>query len=225
MRFATRLSALALAAAGMVAAAGAQAQSMDVRVTGTVTPPACVPTLAGGGVVDYGKIYVGSLSRTAFNPLAEKTLAFSITCGMPTRIALRPTDNRTASQVRGITAVLGSDAAYEDGNFGLGAVSGANIGGYVMRMMQGTFTADGNAVHTVYSSNSGVSWARSLLGGMLHTAQWRTSWSGTQAGRPISFSSLSGTFSVEAVLNRGDALPLEDEVPLDGLATLEMVYL
>ncbi|MFP2768853.1 DUF1120 domain-containing protein [Oceanisphaera sp. KMM 10153] len=222
MRFATRLSALALAAAGMVAAAGAQAQSMDVRVTGTVTPPACVPTLAGGGVVDYGRIDARSLNRTEPTILSEKEFPFSIACQGSTRVWVRTFDNREASRVSGIVSALGSVYTNYQ-NFGLGAVGDTNVGGYVIRFKQDTFTADGADVRTVHTGLSGSGWFLNLEGGALQNLpQYRVSWS--TSFNPIAFSNLAGTLSVTPVLVRSDALPLQDEVPLDGLVTLEMVY-
>ncbi|MFP2768854.1 DUF1120 domain-containing protein [Oceanisphaera sp. KMM 10153] len=223
MRFATRLSALALAGAGMVAAAGAQAQSMDVSVTGTVTPPACAATL-GGGVVDYGRILVSTLSETELNPLPEKAVPFSIACGVATRVAMRSVDNRSASQVAGILRGISTDFV-ELHNFGLGTVGGARVGGYLIHLRQGTFTADGASVFTVHSGNNNAGWGHTRFGTTQHRSDYSTSWSATEGGRPLAFRNLSGNLVVQAVLNRGDALPLQDEVPLDGLATLEMLYL
>ncbi|MFP2768857.1 DUF1120 domain-containing protein [Oceanisphaera sp. KMM 10153] len=222
MRFITSLSVLAVAAA---ASFGARAQSIDVRVTGTVTPPACVPTLVGGGVVDYGNIPVSSLNRSGFTVLPEKDVPFTIGCDAPTRVALGVVDNREASHVAGIPAAL-NGAYIATTNFGLGTVSGANVGGYVLRMRQGSFTADGTNAYTVINATSGSgSWANTSFGIFQPLPTFRLSWSQTQGGNPVAFSNLSGTMTVEAALNRGDALPLDNEVPLDGLATLELVYL
>lgn len=225
MRFTNELSALALAATAAVASLGAQAQSVDVQVIGTITPGACNPILAGGGVIDYGNIPASTLSMTAFNRLPERTVAFSITCNAPTRVAVRTRDNRTASQVPGIVATI--SPGYTDVfNFGLGTVSGANVGGYIVTMKPGTFTADGATVFTVISvtNGAGSTWL-DTNGVVWHSAPILASWSDTLRGQPIAFSSLSGELVVTVVLNRGDALPLGDEVPLDGLATLELVYL
>ncbi|MFP2768852.1 DUF1120 domain-containing protein [Oceanisphaera sp. KMM 10153] len=219
MRFATRLSALALAAVGMVAAAGAQAQSIDVRVTGTVTPPACVPTLAGGGVVDFGRISARSLNPTTFNALPDKTIALSIACNAPTRLALRGSDNRAGSAVPRIRPGV-NDVAI----FGLGTVSGSNVGGYAMWLTPDTFRADGAVVRPI--GGCGTNWVHAGGAVVYHAGTCvMASWSATRGGQPLAFSSLTGEVRVEAVLNRGDALPLQDEVPLDGLATLEMIYL
>lgn len=51
------------------------------------------------------------------------------------------------------------------------------------------------------------------------------SWSTTTTSAPIAFKHLSGTFSVQAFLNKGSELTLTEDVPLDGSATIELVYL
>ncbi|MFP2768856.1 DUF1120 domain-containing protein [Oceanisphaera sp. KMM 10153] len=226
MRFATKLSALTLAVAGLATAAGAQAQSIDVRVTGTITPAACVPNLSSGGVVDYGTISGESLNMTSFNVLPEQSVPFSIVCDAPTSVAVRTVDNRAASQVADIQKAISADAQANN-NYGLGTVSGANVGGYIMTMAQGAFTADGESVFTVLTNDRTaptISWTNTT-GVLNHDANSAFSWSATSGGNPVAFSSLNGTLAVQAVLNRGEDLPLTDEVNLDGLATLELLYL
>lgn len=52
MRCHSKYFVLALAASTAIATFDAQASSVDVKVIGTITPDACVATLAGGGTVD-----------------------------------------------------------------------------------------------------------------------------------------------------------------------------
>ncbi|CUJ34186.1 hypothetical protein HMPREF3069_25580 [Achromobacter xylosoxidans] len=224
MRTNQKLATLSLALAASMASFGAQAQSIDVRVIGTITPAACLPAIAGGAVVDYGNIPASTLNMTTTNRLPERTVAFSITCDAPTRAAIRAIDGRESSRVPGIVTAIG--AAYNDTyNFGLGTVSNANVGGYVLRLRQQSFTADSVSVFNTGSTDGGATWAATGTGGMHHSEGFIMSWSATNGGAPIAFTNLTGNLSVEAVLNRGDALPLKEQVPLDGLATLEIVYL
>lgn len=222
MRLVSKISAVALALAA-TASVSAQAQSIDVRVIGTITPAACTPTIGSGGVIDYGNIPASSLSATSYNKLDERALPFSITCDAPTRVALLTVDNRAASRVPGITRIVAPVS--DNGNFGLGTVSGANVGGYVVRMRQGTFTMDGVPAVTIGSGNGGVSWGSAPEGPVYHDVpRAPNSWS-TGGNVPTAFTNLAGTLSVQAVLNKGEALPLTDAVPLDGLATIELLYL
>lgn len=224
MRTNQKLATLSLALAASMASFGAQAQSIDVRVIGTVTPPACTPTLTGGGVVDYGNIAASTLSRTTTNRLGQKTFSFAITCDAPTRVAFRAVDNRASSLVPGIVTAI-TPGLGDDVNFGLGTVSGANVGGYLLRILQGTFTADSAATFNIGSLDGGTTWTPFNSNNVRHTASFLTSWSATNGGVPVAFTTLTGTMAVDAVLNRGDALPLGNDVPLDGSATLELLYL
>ncbi|CUI38460.1 DUF1120 domain-containing protein [Achromobacter xylosoxidans] len=225
MKIQHKLATISLSVAASMASFGVPAQSIDVRVIGTITPPACVPTISGGGIIDYGNIAARTLNKTAVTQLPDRAVPFSISCDAPTRVAIAATDNRASSRVPGILSIFGGDASNDGYNFGLGTVSGANVGGFGLRMEQGTFTTDGVNAFTVASTNSGTSWLHLSAGMFQHTNTWLTSWSGTQGGAPNAFTNLAGTLTVRTVLNRGDALPLGDEVPLDGLATLELVYL
>src|SRR3546814_13310737 len=72
-------------------ATAAHAESIDVRVIGTITPPSCTPTLTGGGIVDYGKILSSKLRMKAYNRLANKDVPVSTVFTGPARIAVRET--------------------------------------------------------------------------------------------------------------------------------------
>ena len=208
----------------MVIASAVQAQSINVSVIGTVIPAACVPALAGGGVADYGDIPAGTLNATAFNVLAQKAIAFTINCEQPAMVGISAVDNRSSSVVPGITvaAAPGFSDLY---NYGLGTVSGANVGGFAMTLEQGSFTVDGVATPTLLSQDTGVTWGATGLGGIRHTANNIISWGATPAAGPLAGRVFAGTLTVQAVLNKGSALPLTANVPLDGSATLSLVYL
>ncbi|MFJ3462009.1 DUF1120 domain-containing protein [Achromobacter spanius] len=217
MTFTKKISTAAFIAAALAAAAGAQAQSIDIRVIGTITPAACTPTIAGGGIVDFGTIPGESLNQTAVTTLPKKSVPFSITCDAPTQVAISVVDNRADSVIPGIIATTDAN------NFGLGTADGVKIGGYMMDMEQGTFTADGDSVFTTASRDSGATWLISNFG-RLQKGELR-SWSLTEAGAPVAFSNLAGSLAVTAAINKAESLPLTQEIQLDGLATLEMVYL
>ncbi|MCS3509242.1 DUF1120 domain-containing protein [Achromobacter sp. JUb104] len=217
MTFTKKISTAAFIAASFAAAAGANAQSIDVRVIGTITPAACTPTIAGGGVIDFGIIPAASLNTTSFTQLPTKSVPFSISCDAPTYVAITAVDNRADSAV---TNIIGTQQNYI---FGLSKAANANIGGYVMELEQGSFTADGKSVLTVSSNDGGTTWGVSTYGRLPQGAL--RSWSLTSNGTPVAFTNLAGTFAVTAAINKAEELPLRDEIQLDGLATLEMVYL
>ncbi|MCS3509274.1 DUF1120 domain-containing protein [Achromobacter sp. JUb104] len=217
MSLTKKLSTVAFTVGAIAAVAGAYAQSIDVRIIGTITPAACIPVIGGGGVVDFGLIPAASLNLTATTELPKRRVPFAITCEAPTRVAISVVDNRAGSQIPNIIAPTPGAV------FGLGSANGANIGGYVMDMEQGSFTADGTPAFTVGSQTNGEIWLASTFG-RLQGGQLR-SWSLTATGAPVAFTNLSGILAVTAAINEAQKLPLKDEIRLDGLATLEMVYL
>ena len=78
---------LALALLATTASAFA-ADSVDVRVIGTIVPAACTPTLSGGGTVDYGTIKADTISATDYTVLPEKQISFLDPCDAPAKVAL-----------------------------------------------------------------------------------------------------------------------------------------
>lgn len=217
MTLTKRLSTAAFFAATITAATGIHAQSVDLRVTGTINPHACTAAIGGGGIIDFGEIPAKTLNKTAATVLPTKSVPFSITCVAPTLVAVTPFDNRGDSMIRGLNAMT------DDVNFGLGTAGDAKIGGYTMQFEPGTFTADGRPVFTVASLTDGATWIASTFG-RLQRPQLR-SWSRTAGGTPVAFSNLAGMLTVTAAINRTDALPITQKIELDGSATIELVYL
>lgn len=224
MRSFRQASFAALVAAALATAGTAHAQTADVSVVGTIVPAACVPTIGGGGLVDYGKIPAASLDPTGYTLLPAMELPLSVQCSAPVKLAVTATDNRASSRIPGILATL-PEVQGDAGNFGLGTVSGADVGGYSIRPKYDSFTADGAAVHPIFSPDGGqTGWIPSTLG-ITHDPVHRRAWSLNGQDIPLALSNLTGTLVVRAVLNKGDELPLTNEVPIDGNATIEFVYL
>ncbi|MFC0225502.1 DUF1120 domain-containing protein [Serratia aquatilis] len=211
----------------------ASAESIDVRVIGTITPPGCHPALSGGGTVDYGSINSKSLAADAYTVLPEKQLDFTITCDAPAKIALKAIEGRpntapglnangnldvTTARIFGLTA--GSE-----GVNGLGLDGTAKIGGYGIRLAAGTITADGVSVDSLSSSDM-VTWSKTAVGS-LHVANSPrySTWAATGTTTPVAFTTLAGKLGVQAYINKASALDLTKPVLLDGLTTLELVYL
>jgi type 1 fimbria pilin len=227
-------TACALAVLATTSLSAMAADSVDVRVIGTITPAACTPTLSGGGTVDYGTMKPDTLSDTAYTLLSEQQLDFAITCDAPAKLALKAINGRPNTLAGGTEGVggygvppitlLGSTVARAAG---LGMDGTAKIGGFAVALKGDTVTADGNTVSSLVSSNMGSSWSvgnGGEIGGAAVANNWR-SWGATGTTTPVAFTNLAGKISVQAYLNHASELDLTKPVNLDGLTTIELIYL
>lgn len=192
--------------------------TVELNVKGLITPVACTPTLSAGGLVDFGKISQQDLNLTTGTRLPAKSLNLSVDCNGPVRYALRMRDNRDG------TAHVNSEIYY-----GLGLDSAGNkLGVYSVSFDPKQTVADTLPVtYGTESTTGGVAWrtsnsnpidigSRSLLG--------FTDLAGSTAG-PSAIQNLTSTLTLEAVINAKQNLDLSVETPMDGSATLEVVYL
>ena len=210
------------------------AESVDVRVTGTITPTACTPTLSGGGTIDYGAINPTTLSATSFNVLPEKTLDFIIACDAPAKIAIKGINQRKGS-VAGATENGNSTAPSpvqifsrdKVGVVGLGKDGTKNIGGYGLRILPSSVLADSQSVDSLAKAFSQAGWVNIPSSGDVfdNTYTRMTSWSLPGTLDPLAFKTLSGKLSVQAYINKASELDMTKPIALDGLTTIELIYL
>lgn len=194
------------------------ASSVELTVTGLITPMACTPVLSGNGRVDFGKISQKDLNQATGTRLPLKYLTLTVSCNAAGRYALRMRDNRDG------TAHVNSEIYY-----GLGLdKSGNKIGVYSVSFDPKQTVVDSlPQVYGTESTTGGLAWrtsntnpidigSRSLLG--------FTDVVGSTAG-PSAIQNLSSTLKLEAVINAKQNLDLSTDTPMDGSATLEVVYL
>ncbi|BCX70353.1 DUF1120 domain-containing protein [Pseudomonas izuensis] len=184
------------------------ASSTDLTVTGTITPSACLPTLSGNGVVDYGKISAKDLNQDTNTKLEDRTVTLSVKCDATTKFALKGIDNRIGS----------SDLK---SMFGLGKINGTqNIGRFLVSMMSAV--ADGVAAQPIKSKDGQTGWHGHLfwMPGDYASVAARDDFS-----QPISVQDLTLELALQTYIYRADGLDLTNEVKIDGSATLEMKYL
>lgn len=207
-------SLLLLAGASSVLAAS----TVDLSVKGLVVPAACLPQLPGGALIDYGKIAQQDLNLATATRLPVQTLRFAIVCNGPVRYALRMRDNRDGS------AMVNSEIYY-----GLGFdISGNRLGVYSMtfdpRQTQASNTAQ---IYGTESTTGGLAWRTSNLNPIdigSRSYLGFTEVEGSVSG-PTPIGTLVGAVTVQTVINARQNLDLSVETPLDGSATLEVVYL
>ena len=194
------------------------ASIVELAVTGLITPTACTPRLSDGAVIDYGKISQQDLKVDRSTRLPVKPLHVNIACNAPNRFALRMHDNRDGS------AMVNSEIYY-----GLGLDhSGNRIGLYSMTFDPLQTVVDSTAqAYGTESTTGGLAWRTANLNPISIGANSYlgfTDTAGSTAG-PSAIQTLSSTVKVETLINATQNLDLSRETALDGLATLEVVYL
>ncbi|HEF4757822.1 TPA: DUF1120 domain-containing protein [Pseudomonas putida] len=185
------------------------ASSVDLTVTGLITPSSCTPTLANGGVVDYGKISAKDLNPDSSTPLGKQQIQLNVTCEAQTLLALEPKDNRE-----------GSANDTHPANFGLGLINGNEKLGW-MNVYLSTPTADGVQVRPISSTDGGSSWFdRDLFrpDGLISVAD-------TTTLAPLPVQVLTATLDVYPRISPTQDLTLTNEVSIDGSVTLTVRYL
>jgi len=225
----TLIAAVLVTCAGQAMAAG---DSIDVKVIGQIVPAACTANVSGGATVDYGTMPASTLTADDFTMLPVKTLDLSIACEAPLKIALKAQDMRSESIVT-LTGknwdMKASTVAAGDKALGLGTAEGKNIGAWAMWMEPASVKADGNtvdALDTTGTPTSSSTWTKSAGGATwLATSGAYTSWGETGTVTPVALTTLTGTLSVQAGINKASELDLSKPVSLDGLATLQVFYL
>lgn len=202
----------------LLSGAAHAASSVELTVKGLITPMACTPVLSSGGLVDFGKISRNDLNLTNGTRLPLKYLTLTVNCNAAGRYALRMRDNRDG------TAHVNSEIFY-----GLGLDSSGNkIGVYSLTFDPRQTVADDLPVaYGTESTTGGLAWrpsnlnpidigSRSLLG--------FTNLQGSAVG-PSAIQNLTTVVKLEATINARQNLDLSVETPMDGSATLEVVYL
>ncbi|ONH55214.1 Protein of unknown function [Pseudomonas cedrina] len=193
------------------------ASSIDLSVTGAITPAACTPALSGGGVVDHGKISFSDLNKAwpYQTQLPVATLALSVNCSAATLFAVKSHDNRAGTV----------SAGFDVSSFGLGLVNGdKKVGWYTLKMSNSL--ADG-VPQSVIESVDGKTWFDAPEDLQVWQPDWMRAFSaviGSNAA-PIPVQAMTTDLLIQTTIVDKRELPTGQEVPLDGSATLDIVYL
>jgi type 1 fimbria pilin len=215
--------------ATLATVAGAHAaDTAELKVAGSVRPPSCTFNLASGGEIDYGNITPSRLSVTAATKLESRSTTFNIDCANgKAQLALKFSDNRASS----IPTSINLNAMY---TYGLGIVDGKKIGVYTVTM--DNVKVDGRLPYLYLSSgnvqaSSRVGWNNSYRSlyqpGVLYSWSQNSQVAGStnELNWPGYFSTVSGELYVQVTIDKLSNLPVRDAIPLDGSATVELVYL
>lgn len=227
--------------AALVVSVGVRAaDTAELKVAGSVRPPSCTLNLAAGGVIDYGNIPPSRLSASAATPLERRITTFNIDCATgKTRMALKLSDNRASSVVPAIGKVSGA-GLNDKLVYGLGIVDGKKVGVYTVGMTN--VKVDGYSPYLymifdgayAYQATNHDGWTNNYGPDASYFESAKMySWSpniqqgGSQASTfsPGAFSTVSGELMVQVTIDKLSNLPVRDTIPLDGSATLELMYL
>ncbi|AKS06230.1 DUF1120 domain-containing protein [Pseudomonas trivialis] len=201
----TLVTALLLAIAGNTLAAS----SVDLTVKGSITPSACTPSLANGGVVDFGKISAKDLKPDWPTYLPKQYLQMTVTCEAETFIAIAAKDNRE-----------GSDSYNDYLTFGLGLINGSEKLGFLSISPTNT-SVDGRYARTIGSRDDGKTWeaeASFMDDGLTAFAE-----SGTFI--PVQIRQLTTDLLIQPAIAPSKDLTLNKEEAIDGSVTLTVHYL
>lgn len=208
------------------------ASGADIRVIGTISPTACIPTLSDGGTLDYGTIRANMLSDADYTLLPEKSLAISISCDAPSKIALMGRSGRpgTAAGTIEFTYGQGPGPVAIEGDsqppvVGLGLDGTARIGGYTLRIMNPV--VDGIPRVGMGKTLGATSWVNGPAYDSLFNRYYSNlhSFGVSPATGPIAFELLVAQMWVRAYINKGSELDLSKPIYLDGLTIIDMIYL
>ncbi|ELY6210356.1 DUF1120 domain-containing protein [Cronobacter dublinensis] len=214
---------------------GAQAaDSVELKVTGNLVNGSCTPSLLNNGVVDFGHIPLGNLSKTQTNQLGKKMTTLTITCDSAMPVAWQAVDNHSAStQVLTVTKAFanGGDCTRSDSHFGLGKTAGdVNIGSFCLAVDKDNVTVDGVKSDLVEQSyQEGMDTWHTIAGGDLTNGvngQWRyMSAAEVSTLKPMAGKVFVYPLMVSAAIQGTDTLAITDNTNLDGSATLSLIYL
>lgn len=188
------------------------ASSVDLSVTGMITPSACNPGLSNGGVYDLGKIPAKDLNTDQPTQLTAHNLQLTLTCEALTLVALKPRDNRLGSSFESDNTI----------KFGLGLVNGdEKVGSMLLRLQ--SIVADGTEMHPIGSVGT-TSWAPTDILSPTFLTSFTLN-KNTSPPAPTPIQQLTANVLIEPLIAPANTLTLNAEVPIDGSATLEVNYL
>lgn len=207
---------LSMALIATSTSAMAEGESVDLTVTGSVVPSACVLALGNGGEFDWGTIPSSSLNHPLINLLEKKHLQLTVACAAPTKFALRIVDNEADSA---------SDLIPH--SRGAGLINGKPIGGYGLRFTGGTI--DGNRYGgSMKSEDNGETWT--VYPGPTEAVS-TTGWfafakNGWPEVAPHPIANLTVDLQAWAHVVGKDSLPIgEEDIKFKGSSTVEVLYL
>jgi type 1 fimbria pilin len=212
-----------------VACSAAFAQTVpapiNLTVTGKIVPVACNVAIDANGVFNYPDISAGSLNQSTPYPLGPLDKNFTINCpSAAAKVGFNVVDNQNASvawTTLDVPGVAGAKA------FGLGVAGGKNIGAYALTMDTFAVDAATGALLSTTDPVAGVWTANTGVTGLDNTVATTYNLAKAADKTPQPYQNYTGVLHVQAAINSKDQLAgaLDDNVSLNGSATINLIYL
>ncbi|SUD33238.1 Protein of uncharacterised function (DUF1120) [Pseudomonas fluorescens] len=186
------------------------AATVDITVTGRLTPDACHIALSNEGNIDHGKIPAHHLAPNEFTVLPTQYLELSVQCGRPMLFAIVGLDNRVDSSL--------APAFF----YGLGR----NIHAPVERLGSVALSyrdpvGDLQPMQVLGSADNGETW-----GPEPNAYPHRAMGFALPGDRQPDFiRQLNAQLRIDTSINFAQYLTLNQDVPLDGSIVLDLRYL
>ncbi|EGL73594.1 DUF1120 domain-containing protein [Cronobacter sakazakii] len=194
--------------------------SVDLKVTGTLTLTACNPTFENGGVIDLGHIPIGNMTTTdndkAYEAISvqHKKMDLTITCTADTAVGFTITDNNEGT----IPASLVTDYS---GAYGFGKTADDKAIG-LYQLYENAETIDGAAANLIYSGNDGQNWSKARALNHINTLY---SFANQDELTPKSGKTFNLKMDTTYYFEKSVADSVTDELDFQGSTTFSLVYL
>ena len=208
------------------------AESLNIRLTGTIQPSACAVTLTGVDNLDYGTINPADLQLDAYTRLEAKQTNFAVNCPVPTHIAFKAVNGQPGTLAGSTEEESGfglapDEAIPESGlaaGLGLQEGSTSKIGGFTLRFGRPVLNG-GQGVNIARDevSDNPRTWRLALHGSMFWHAPTLVTW-GVIGAIPARIETLTAPLIVQPYINKAAELNLAEPIPLAGKISIEVVY-
>ncbi|AFQ50026.1 DUF1120 domain-containing protein [Burkholderia cepacia] len=207
------LLAPSLLASALLLSAGQALAGADLSVSGRIQPGACSLALGNGGTIDLGTISPKDLKEDEATVFDQHEISLGIHCQAPTKVAFRALDNRAGTALDGYWFGLGASGGKSVGRYSLVPRSRVGDGAELVHLMK----SDGGAWKVPPGGSTATTWGidPSVL----------SSWAEPGQTLPQAFRNISSRLGFYIQIAPTKDLDLSQQVPIDGSATMELIYL
>ncbi|EOC0418047.1 DUF1120 domain-containing protein [Cronobacter malonaticus] len=197
------------------------ADTVDLKVTGTIANGACTPKIENGGVIDLGSVPTKSLIWNETNQgyqyknISHKEIDVDISCTVAVTLGFGIIDNKAS--------VTPAELIPLNGHFGFASSEdGTGVGAYQLYAKSGT-AVDGTASDVLWSGDKGGVWnkAQALNSGTQYLFAFAKSGEKTpMSGKEFHLAMDSDYYFSKAVVDA-----ITDSLDYEGSATFTLAYL